>query len=310
MFLEQALKLKDNRFWKYIVGSVAVIVASFVGQLPLGLAIVYKVLAEGIDMPDETQIMTLMDSNLTFFLMLISFPVALFGLYLIVKYFHKQPFVEVATARKKLDWKRIFFSFGIWAVVSIVSVFGDYYANPEHYEINFKLVPFLTLAVIAIVLVPLQTSTEEYVFRGYLMQGFGVLAKNRLFPLLMTSIIFGTMHIFNPEIQKLGYILLVYYIGTGLFLGILTLMDDGIELALGFHAANNLITALLVTSDWTVFQTHSVLKDTAEPSVGFMVFLPVLLVFPILLVVFAKKYKWTDWKEKLTGNLILEEKNH
>jgi hypothetical protein len=32
----------------------------------------------------------------------------------------------------------------------------------------------------------------------------------------------------------------VYYIGTGLFLGILTLMDEGMELALGFHA-NNLV---------------------------------------------------------------------
>jgi hypothetical protein len=32
----------------------------------------------------------------------------------------------------------------------------------------------------------------------------------------------------------------VYYIGTGLFLGI-TLMDEGMELALGFHAANNLV---------------------------------------------------------------------
>jgi hypothetical protein len=32
----------------------------------------------------------------------------------------------------------------------------------------------------------------------------------------------------------------VYYIGTGLFLGILTLMDE-MELALGFHAANNLV---------------------------------------------------------------------
>ena len=30
-------------------------------------------------------------------------------------------------------------------------------------------------------------------------------------------------------------------------------MDEGMELALGFHAGNNLIIALMVTSDWTVF---------------------------------------------------------
>ena len=98
---------------------------------------------------------------------------------------------------------------------------------------------------------------------------------------------------------------MVYYIGTGLFLGIMTLMDEGLELALGFHAANNLFTALLVTADWTAFQTHSVLKDMSDPSsTGFLeIFFPVFVVFPIILLILAKKYKWTDWKEKLFGNV-------
>ena len=33
---------------------------------------------------------------------------------------------------------------------------------------------------------------------------------------------------------------MIYYIGTGFLFGIMTLMDEGTELALGFHAANNL----------------------------------------------------------------------
>lgn len=309
MFIEQGFKPNDNRFWKYIVGSIAVIGASVIGQIPFGIAIAVKAAMNNMPMPTGTEMMTILESNLTLFLMLISFPVALLGLYLIVKFFHRQSFLQITTSRNKIDWSRVFFAFGIWAVISIASVGIDYIANPENYELNFKAVPFLILAVIAIILIPLQTSTEEYVFRGYLMQGFGILAKNKWFPLLMTSVIFGTMHIFNPEVQKLGNIILVYYIGTGLFLGIITLMDEGIELALGFHAANNLITALLVTTDWTVFQTHSVLKDISEPSVGLTIFIPVFIVFPILLLIFAKKYKWTNWKEKLTGRIIFEEKN-
>ncbi|PZQ78398.1 MAG: hypothetical protein DI548_16185, partial [Flavobacterium johnsoniae] len=77
----------------------------------------------------------------------------------------------------------------------------------------------------------------------------------------------------------------------------------GIELSLGFHAANNLIGALLVTSDWTVFQTHSILKDYSEPAAGFDVLLPVFIIFPILLFIFSKKYQWKNWKEKLTGTI-------
>ena len=166
------------------------------------------------------------------------------------------------------------------------------------------MVPFLILAAIAIVLIPLQTSFEEYFFRGYLMQGLGALCKNKWVPLIITSTLFGLLHIANPEIEKLGYILLVHYIGTGFFLGIITLMDDGLELALGFHAANNLFTALLVTADWTAFQTHSVLRDVSDPDIGnFEIFASVLILYPILIFIFAKVYKWTNWKEKLTGSI-------
>ena len=111
------------------------------------------------------------------------------------------------------------------------------------------------------------------------------------------------MHIANPEVEKLGYEILVYYIGTGFFLGILTLMDEGLELAIGFHAANNLITALLVTANWTAFQTDSILIDISTPSLGADVYVPIFIVFPILLFVFSKKYGWINWKEKLTGKV-------
>ena len=65
-----------------------------------------------------------------------------------------------------------------------------------------------------------------------------------------------------------------------------------------------MITALLVTSDWTAFQTDSVLKDISQPEAGFDIVLPVLVIYPILLFIFSKKYNWTNWKEKLTGKLI------
>jgi hypothetical protein len=83
----------------------------------------------------------------------------------------------------------------------------------------------------------------------------------------------------------------------------MTLMDEGMELALGFHAGNNLIAALLVTADWTVFKTNSVLKDISEPSAGFDVIAPVLILYPIFLLIMALRYKWTDWSGKLFGKV-------
>jgi hypothetical protein len=148
---------------------------------------------------------------------------------------------------------------------------------------------------------------EEYFLRGYMMQGIGLLAKNRWAPLFFTSILFGLMHILNPEVEKLGYGIMVYYIGTGFFLGILTLMDDGLELPLGFHAANNLTTALLVTADWTAFQTESIYRDISEPVLGWDVFVPILVVYPILFLIFSKKYGWTNWKDRLFGPILEKE---
>ncbi|MEN9909818.1 MAG: hypothetical protein RLZZ540_2967 [Bacteroidota bacterium] len=303
MFIEQGIR-SENKFWKYLLGSVFIITASFVGQLPLLIAVIGKTILTGATYPSTTDgIMHFFEPNLTFFLLLISFVFALASIYFVVRYLHQQTFLSVTTSRKKVDWSRIWFSFGLWSVFSIGSTLIFYFSNPNLYVLNFKPIPFAILFVIAVALVPIQTSTEEYVFRSYLMQGFGNLARNKWFPLLMTSLIFGAMHLFNPEVSKMGNIIFVYYIGTGLFLGIITLMDEGLELALGFHAANNLIGALLITSDWSAFQTHSIFKDLSEPQAGFDIIMPVVLVYPVLLFIFSRKYQWTDWKEKLTGRI-------
>ncbi|MBO9583905.1 MAG: CPBP family intramembrane metalloprotease [Flavobacterium sp.] len=303
MFLEQGIK-PENKFWKYLLGSVFIISASFVGQIPLTAAVFYKTFTEHIAFPTTNEgIMNMFESNTTLFLIMISFVFAFVGIYFVIKFIHHQTLLSITTSRAKVDWKRIWFSFFLWTFFSLLSFLFVYLKAPEQFVLQFKLVPFLILAVLGCLLIPIQTSTEEYVFRGYLMQGFANLAQNRWFPLLMTSIIFGSMHWTNPEVEKMGNIIMIYYIGTGLFLGVITLMDEGMELALGFHAANNLVGALLVTSDWTVFQTNSIFKDLSEPSAGIDVILPIVVIYPILLFIFSKKYGWTNWKEKLTGNI-------
>ncbi|MFH6971056.1 CPBP family intramembrane glutamic endopeptidase [Flavobacterium petrolei] len=303
MFIEQGFK-SENKFWKYIVGSLLIIFASFLGQLPLLMALLFETFVNGKPYPSSNEaIMRFFEPNFTLFLIMVSFVFIMLGIILVIRYLHHQTVLSVTTSRAKVDWNRIVFSFLIWAAITIVSTLLFYYYSPSDFVINFKPVPFAILAIIGIVLIPIQTSSEEYIFRGYLMQGFANLAKNKWFPLLMTSLIFGGMHWFNPEVTKIGPIVLVYYIGTGLFLGIITLMDEGMELALGFHAANNLVGALLITSDWSAFQTHSIFKDISDPSAGLDVILPVVIIYPILLFIFSKKYNWTNWKEKLSGNI-------
>ena len=303
MFLEQGIK-PENKFWKYIVGSLAIILASFVGQLPLIIGIFYETLFNGKAYPtSNTAVMRFFDPNVMLFLMLLSFVFIMLGIIIVVRNWHNQTMLSVTTSRNNIDWSRVGFAFVIWSLFTIVATLLSYYYSPSDFVLNFKPIPFAILLVIGVVLIPIQTSSEEYIFRGYLMQGFANLSRNKWFPLVMTSVIFGGMHIFNPEVSKIGYIILVYYIGTGLLLGIITLMDEGMELALGFHAANNLVGALLVSSDWSAFQTNSIFKDISEPTAGLDVILPVVIIYPILLFIFSKKYNWTNWKDKLTGSI-------
>ena len=303
MYIKQAFNFNHD-WWLYIAGLAIIVIAVVLGQIPYTIILIAKATEAGLDLQNLnlSQTMGLIDSNLNLFLMLLSFAAGFLGVFFVAKTLHRQSIRSLTTSRLKIDWRRFWFAFLFWGIISSGLVLVDHYLSPENYVFNFKLVPFLILAAIAILLVPLQTSFEEYLFRGYLMQGIGVLCRNRWVPLIFTSVLFGLLHIANPEIEKIGYVLLVHYIGTGFFLGIITLMDEGLELALGFHAANNLFTALLVTADWTAFQTNSVLRDVSDPDIGSTeIFASVLIIYPILIFVFANVYKWNNWKDKLTG---------
>lgn len=306
MYIQQAFK-GLHEWWRYLIGTILIFIIWFSGQIPHAIAIMSKAFTEKKDLEnvDPYELMGLLDSNLNFFLLLFSFLVGAVGIIFVVKILHKQSVLNLTTSRSKVDWKRIFLSFILWGSVTAAMILIEYFTQSENYKFNFQLKPFLILAAIGICLVPIQTSFEEYLFRGYILQGLGAICKNRWFPLIFTSTAFGLMHIFNPEIDKLGYVLLVHYIGTGFFLGILVLMDEGLELSLGFHAANNLVAALLVTADWTAFQTNSVLKDISNPEVISLseVFVPILIIYPLFLFIFSKMYQWTNWKQRLFGKV-------
>ena len=283
----------------YIMGSLIFIFFNFLGQIPLSLYIISQSDLVG-EFNSHQDLFSKLPSNRTLFLILLPFAVVLPFIYLVVTRLHQRSFLSLITSRDLVDYKKILFSFLLWGTVSALMVIFGYMMSPEDYVWNFKPLTFLILLLISVVMIPLQTSMEELIFRGYLMQGFGVLFKNRWMPLLITSILFGLLHIWNPEIDKLGIHLIWYYIGTGLFLGVITLMDEGIELALGFHAANNLVTALLVTASWTAFQTESLLIDNSEPSLGVELIFTLAVIYPLLALIFAKKYQWKNWTAQLT----------
>lgn len=295
-----------NDWWRYLLTIITVFIGwQLIGVIPLYLLVFNQTDDYGQIMVEaETAFANMgIDNNLYLLAVLLTFAFGLFALLFSVKRIHKRSITSLVTSRKSIDWSRIFYGFGFWFVLSLLLMLVDFAVNPEHFVFNFQLGPFVILVLISVVFIPLQTSLEELIFRGYLMQGLGIWFRNAAIPFLFTSITFGLLHGSNPEVDKLGEIILIYYIGTGFFFGIITLMDQGSELALGMHAANNIVAAVFVTVSWGAFQTDALYKDISEPTLNMYMFLPVFVVYPLVIVFLARKYGWTDWKEKLFGRI-------
>jgi membrane protease YdiL (CAAX protease family) len=309
-FIAQAYKGYTD-WWRYLLGFFFIFFVWQLFSVIQGIFVFLKLSKDGLSteeimvkLGDFDVLMGTLESNLNFFLLLLGFAGGFAAIILVVKLFHSLKLKHLITSRPSVDWKRIGLSFGFVALLVSISTIASFMLSPEDYELNFQPQKFLILALIGIAMVPIQTTFEELLFRGYLLQGLGTIFKSRAVPFIITSVLFGLVHIANPEVGKIGYQALVVYIGTGFLLGIMTLMDEGLELAIGFHAANNLMTALLVTADWTAFKTYSIFKYTGEPSVISDIYIPVFLIYPIILLIFAKIYKWNNWKNRLFGKVI------
>ena len=376
MFITQAFK-GENKWWRYILVTVLVLLGYQIGTLPLIMAI-WRVVDEDPDLDrddvgrflenpnfDEFGINT----NLGLTLMLLMFVAAMAVLYFVIKPIHKREFNTIARTSGPLDWSRIFYGFIFWLLLGLGFESIGYFLSPENYTVGFKLNTFLPLLALSLFILPIQTSFEEFFFRGYLMQGIGItklrnvlivigvaivayfidkalvgsilsndmddltyaykafgikcivivlflvlasilirLIKSnssgntphnyKIVALFLSSVLFGLVHSANPEIEKFGYeIMMLYYISAGMLLGIVTLMDNRIELALGIHAATNFTGAVFVGYDGAAIQTDSILTShSLNPYImtgGFFVLAAVFLFFT------KKKYKWGSFTKLL-----------
>lgn len=306
MFLEQGIK-PGNKFWKYLIGFLFVIATLVLGRMLIRLVIFLTSLQTTEQLPEgANESLGYLPPNSTLLLLGVRYVITIFVLFLTVKYLHKQTRQSVISARPKIDWKRILFAFWasaiFWTGVECLSI----YLMPENKILIFRPVPFLIYFAVSGVVIFIKSFAEQYFFRGYLMQGVANLTANRWSPLVIIAVIYTLLLTLHPEISVFGFLeifstLLLY----SLFLGIITLMDEGIELAIGFHIANMLITQAFFTSDNTSIKTDSlyILIETDSDTVNAETFLPYIIIVPLFLLLFSKKYKWAAWREKLTGKI-------
>ncbi len=311
MFFKTAYEPHESglaEFVRYGLTLLLVVVGYIVGQIPFSFVVAAKINERDGVLTQEAlnEFAANIDfaglgiaANTGFFLILLSFVVGLLALWLGLAVIHKRPLRSLITPYRNIRWSRVGFGFGIWFLLIAALEVISYFISPETYQFQLEWKTWLPLIAIALLIMPMQTSFEELLFRGYLLQGLGLAFNSRLVALVLTSVAFGAMHLANPEIGEFGlWLMMPYYIGMGLFLGILTLMDDTLELALGIHAANNIFGAIFVTFTGSALQTDAVFRVT-EVNTTFMI--PVFYVLAAgFIYLCARRYGWTDWS-KLYG---------
>ncbi len=281
MYIEQAYKGK-NQWYRYLATILIWFTAQNLGTIPL-IAIM-AVRSNG----DLSSFSATLDPsalglgpNIGLLLMLLPSVLSFFGLILAMRYVHKQSLLNIFTTAKSFRWRNFIIAGGIWLGLLIIMEMVGYLTNPHNYVFSFSPKIFFPLLLISIVFIPLQAASEELLFRANIMQGAGLLTRSRLVAIIITSTIFGLMHIANPEVKEFGLGLsMVYYIGFGLFMGILVVMDGGMEMPLAIHAINNIFGSVFVGYKGSVLQTPALFKTlTYDIKTMLIVFIVAVIFF-------------------------------
>jgi membrane protease YdiL (CAAX protease family) len=290
-----------NSLWRYVVMIFAVIVASnTIGAIPLLISMAIKsvsnpeIFSQLSANPNDYSVLGL-DQNILLIMMLFPFIAGLAVFILLVKPLNNRSLKMTINGTSKIRWDRFFISGSVWLVISGLYLFFYMKFDPSNFELNNKTISLLTLSLISVLLIPFQAAFEEVLFRGYLMQGLTAVIKFRWFPLIITSLLFALMHGLNPEVAEFGFLTMMpQYLVFGLIFGIITILDDGIEAAMGAHAANNIFLCIMVTNKASALQTPALYEQiNIFPWTEFAGLLFSGIIFILILKYF---FKWESFK--------------
>ena len=284
-FLDAA-RLGRNDWWRYLIGLGLVFFMAFIlGAVPL-LAAVLVVLFDGnpaTSVSTETGLLVGVDPLLMFPLLMCSFVAWMLGLVLAVEVIHRRRSATLVRANGPVRWGRMAQGFGVWVLLIALVGLLEAVLFPGRYTLTFNPAQWLPFALMALVLVPIQAASEELFFRGYLLQALGLFVRSPLVVSLVTGLMFALLHFANPEVQVDFWLVMGYYLLFGLAMALITLRDNGLELAIGAHVGNNLFGSLLATFEGSALETPAIFTASGfDPLFNLLAALAVLLLFYVL----------------------------
>ncbi len=246
-----------NTHWRYI--SSLLVILAFMLIIGTVAYLIAVLIAGGInpdllnfdEMTNEGVLLT--DPLVDFYLYHIVNIITVLGIWLAVKTILKRRFISLITPYRKVNWSKIFFGFFISLAIFAIFSILDFALFPNDYAFNeFDASRFVWLVVACFLLVPIQTTSEELLFRGFLLQWAGKITKHPLILTIIIGGIFGSLHFFNPEMEHGAFWVAIDYLAMGFIWTYITVKTNSSEYSIGAHAANNMFLCIFLTMEDTV----------------------------------------------------------
>ena len=180
---------------------------------------------------------------------LVAFVPFLLATPLVVRYVLGRPWRTVVTGASQIAWGRAAVGAAAWFALVAVGSAIDWLLHRDDYRFSFEPSRFLPFLLVALLLIPVQTSAEEVFFRGYLMQWERLATSNRWLLAGINGLLFAVPHLANPEARGAWWYAWLVWFVYGAGWAWVSARDGGIELAVGAHAANNIFGVLVVGYD-------------------------------------------------------------
>lgn len=284
-FLDAA-RLGRNEWWRYLLGLGLIFFMAFIlGAVPLLIAVFVVLLDNNpaTSVNPQTGMLIGVEPLLVFPLLLFSFVALMLGLVMAVELLHRRRAATLVAVGRRINWGRIAQGFAVWVLLIALAALLEAVFFPGRYRLTFDPLRWLPFALMAIVLVPIQAAAEELLFRGYLLQGLGLLTRSPLLLSFTTGLLFAALHLANPEVTVNFWLVMGYYFIFGLAMAMITLRDNGLELAIGLHAGNNLFGALLATFEGSALESPAVFTASGfDPLFNLVSAVVLLIVFYIV----------------------------
>lgn len=166
------------------------------------------------------------------------------GLWLALKYVHHRSLRSAIAPTGRVHWRNYM------RAVLFVAVFAGATSLPVLLNAEFtqqlELGQWLPWLAPALLLLFLQTATEELVFRGYLMQQLAARFHSRWVWWVLPAVLFGALH-YSPVVYGDNtWLVVASAVLSGLIFGDITARSGDLSIALGLHFANNLVVVLLL----------------------------------------------------------------